>query len=225
MIDLSAPNRTSKPPILARQIRPTHREQFILDLHDEIFIDNFAGGGGASTGYYLATGRHVDVAINHNAEALGMHAFNHPQTVHLQEDVWGVDIKKVVGNRRIGGAWFSPDCKDHSKAKGGKPRSKKIRGLAWVAVKWAGVLPAHQRPRVIYLENVEEFQQWGPLVAIRDKATGRVVCHDTACACGWRTFGVVNRCGECDSTKVENSLSNGLAPNPSPSLAVRIRLF
>jgi DNA (cytosine-5)-methyltransferase 1 len=127
---------------------------------DELIVDNFAGGGGASTGIETALGRPIDIAINHDPEALAMHAVNHPYTLHLCENVWKVDILKVVAGRKVGLAWFSPDCKHFSKAKGGKPVEKKIRGLAWVALKWAGLV----KPRVIMLENVEEFQTWGPLV-------------------------------------------------------------
>ncbi len=127
---------------------------------DEIVVDNFAGGGGASTGIEAAIGRPIDIAINHDPQAIAMHVANHPHTRHLCENVWKVDIKAVVAGRRVGLAWFSPDCKHFSKAKGGKPVSKKIRGLAWVALKWAGLV----KPRVIILENVEEFQTWGPLV-------------------------------------------------------------
>jgi DNA (cytosine-5)-methyltransferase 1 len=126
----------------------------------EIIVDNFAGGGGASTGIEAALGRPIDIAINHDPEALAMHAINHPATLHLCESVWRVDIKKVVDRRKVGLAWFSPDCKHFSKAKGGKPVEKRIRGLAWVALRWAGLV----KPRVIMLENVEEFQTWGPLV-------------------------------------------------------------
>lgn len=126
----------------------------------ELVIDNFAGGGGASTGIEAAIGRPVDIAINHDPEAIAMHAANHPETRHLCENVWKVDIGKVVDGRPVGLCWFSPDCKHFSKAKGGKPVEKKIRGLAWVALKWAGVA----KPRIIVLENVEEFQEWGPLV-------------------------------------------------------------
>jgi DNA (cytosine-5)-methyltransferase 1 len=133
--------------------------QFSLDLNNELIVDNFAGGGGASTGIELALGRNVDIAINHDKEAVALHAANHPQTKHFCEDVFKIDPRKVTGDRPIGLAWFSPDCKHFSKAKGGKPRSKKIRGLAWIVVKWAAI----KRPRVIILENVEEFQQWGPL--------------------------------------------------------------
>lgn len=130
-----------------------------LDFGAELLIDNFAGGGGASEGIEQAFGRPVDIAINHNGEALAMHAANHPFTAHYQEDVYGVHPGFVTGNRPIGLAWFSPDCKHHSKAKGGKPREKKIRGLAWVTLKWG----AFQMPRCIGLENVEEFLDWGPL--------------------------------------------------------------
>lgn len=127
---------------------------------EELIVDNFAGGGGASVGIEKALNRPVDIAINHDPEAIKMHKTNHPHTQHLCEDVWAVDIKAVVAGRRVGLAWFSPDCKHFSKAKGGKPVEKKIRGLAWVALKWAGLV----RPRVICLENVEEFKDWGPIV-------------------------------------------------------------
>lgn len=130
-----------------------------LDLGHELIIDNFAGGGGASEGIEQAFGRPVDIAINHDGEALAMHAANHPATAHYREDVFAVHPGFVTHNRPIGLAWFSPDCKHHSKAKGGKPREKKIRGLAWVTLKWC----AFQKPRAIGLENVEEFMDWGPL--------------------------------------------------------------
>ncbi len=125
----------------------------------EIIVDSFAGGGGASTGIEMALGRSPDIAINHDATALAMHEVNHPQTLHLTEDVWNVDPLSATGGRPVGLAWFSPDCKHFSKAKGGKPVDKNIRGLAWVVVHWANVVA----PRVIILENVEEFQTWGPL--------------------------------------------------------------
>lgn len=125
----------------------------------KLIIDNFAGGGGASCGIELATGRKVDIAINHDPAAILMHKTNHPNTIHYQEDVWTVDIRKVTNGQRVALAWFSPDCKHFSKAKGGKPVNNNIRGLAWVAVKWAGTV----KPDVIILENVEEFQTWGPL--------------------------------------------------------------
>lgn len=128
-------------------------------MNTELIIDNFAGGGGTSTGIEMALGRSPDIAINHDLEAVAMHRANHPQTRHFCEDVWDVDPMEATGGEPVGLAWFSPDCKHFSKAKGGKPVSKKIRGLAWVAVRWA----AKVRPRVIILENVEEFKTWGPL--------------------------------------------------------------
>lgn len=125
----------------------------------EIIVDNFAGGGGASTGIEMAIGRSVDIAINHDPAAIAMHKANHPDTEHYCESVWEVDPVKAVRGRTVALAWFSPDCKHFSKAKGGKPVDKNIRGLAWVAVKWAKQV----KPRVIMLENVEEFKTWGPL--------------------------------------------------------------
>ena len=125
-----------------------------------MIIDNFAGGGGASTGIEMALGRSPDVAINHDAEALCMHEANHPETIHLCESVWDVGIEETIGGRRMALGWFSPDCTHFSKAKGGKPVKKSIRGLAWIILKWAGIA----KPDVIVLENVEEFQDWGPLV-------------------------------------------------------------
>lgn len=128
-------------------------------INGELIVDNFAGGGGASTGIELATGYSVDIAINHDPEAIRMHKANHPNTKHYCEDVWQVDPVKACNGHPVGLAWFSPDCKHFSKAKGGKPKDKFIRGLAWVACRWAGLV----RPRVIMLENVEEFKTWGPL--------------------------------------------------------------
>lgn len=128
-------------------------------INGELTIDNFAGGGGASTGIELATGYSVDIAINHDPEAIKMHKANHPNTKHYCENVWAVDPVKACNGHPVGLAWFSPDCKHFSKAKGGKPKDKNIRGLAWVACRWAGLV----RPRVIMLENVEEFKTWGPL--------------------------------------------------------------
>ena len=130
-----------------------------INLLDEIIVDNFAGGGGASTGIELATGRVVDIAINHDPDAILMHRTNHPHTMHYQASVWDVDPVEVCRGRPVGLAWFSPDCKHFSKAKGGKPVDKNIRGLAWIVLRWAGTV----RPRVIILENVEEFQTWGPV--------------------------------------------------------------
>lgn len=128
-------------------------------INGELLVDNFAGGGGASTGIELATGYSVDIAINHDPEAIKMHKANHPNTKHYCENVWAVDPVKACKGHPVALAWFSPDCKHFSKAKGGKPKDKNIRGLAWVACRWAGLV----RPRVIMLENVEEFKTWGPL--------------------------------------------------------------
>lgn len=125
----------------------------------ELFVDNFAGGGGASTGIEMAIGRSVDIAINHDRDAIAMHKANHPNTKHFCEDVWAVDPKSACEGKSVALAWFSPDCTHFSRAKGGKPVDKNIRGLAWVTIRWAhGV-----RPRVIMLENVPEIQTWGPL--------------------------------------------------------------
>lgn len=137
------------------------RAGFLLKkmIHGELIVDNFAGGGGASTGIEMATGYSVDIAINHDPEAIKMHKANHPNTEHYCENVWAVDPVKACNGHPVGLAWFSPDCKHFSKAKGGKPKDKNIRGLAWVALRWAGLV----RPRVIMLENVEEFKTWGPL--------------------------------------------------------------
>lgn len=130
-----------------------------IDFFEEMIIDNFAGGGGASTGIEFATGRAVDAAINHDPDAILMHRTNHPQTRHYCESVWDVDPWEVTRGRSVGLAWFSPDCKHFSKAKGSKPVDRNIRGLAWIVLKWAGTV----KPRVIILENVEEFQTWGPV--------------------------------------------------------------
>jgi len=136
----------------------------------ELVVDNFAGGGGASTGIERAIGRPVDIAINHNPIALAMHETNHPHTRHYCESVWDVDPRKVCKGQPVGLAWFSPDCTHHSKARGGKPVSPRVRGLAWVVMRWVGTV----RPRVIMLENVEEFVSWGPVV--RDGKGGWKPC-------------------------------------------------
>ena len=125
-----------------------------------LIVDGFAGGGGASLGIERALGRAVDIAVNHCRQAIAMHQANHPTTTHLIENMFAVDPSSVTGGRPVDLAWFSPDCTHHSKAKGGKPRRKHIRGLAWVVVRWARAA----RPRVIVVENVEEFRDWGPLV-------------------------------------------------------------
>jgi DNA (cytosine-5)-methyltransferase 1 len=126
----------------------------------ELVVDNFAGGGGASTGMELGLNRHVDIAINHDKDAIDMHRLNHPESKHYCESVWDVDPIEACNNRPVGLAWFSPDCKHFSKAKGSTPVNKNIRGLAWVAVRWAALVPV----RMIMLENVEEFLTWGPVV-------------------------------------------------------------
>lgn len=130
-----------------------------IDILDEIIVDNFAGGGGASTGIELAAGRPVAIAINHDPAAILLHQTNHPYTEHLQASVWDVDPVEVCKGRPVGLAWFSPDCRHFSKAKGSALVDRKIRGLAWIVLRWAALV----RPRVIMLENVEEFQTWGPV--------------------------------------------------------------
>jgi DNA (cytosine-5)-methyltransferase 1 len=137
---------------------------------NELIIDSFAGGGGASTGIEQALGRSPDVAINHNPAAITMHEANHPKTRHYAEDVFKVSPSVVTRGKPVGLLWASPDCKHFSRAKGSKPVSKNIRGLAWVVVKWA----VECSPRVIILENVREFQDWGPLLP------------RWACSCGWK---------------------------------------
>ncbi|WP_159282918.1 DNA cytosine methyltransferase [Rahnella variigena] len=130
----------------------------------EIIVDNFAGGGGASTGIEMATGRSVDIAINHDENAIAMHSTNHPETLHYCESVFDVDPVAATAGRSVGLAWFSPDCRHFSKAKGSKPVKKEIRGLAWIVIRWA----LAKRPRVMMLENVEEFKTWGPLLTAED---------------------------------------------------------
>lgn len=128
-------------------------------MDDGLIIDLFAGGGGASVGIEMALGREVDIAINHDPQAILMHKTNHPNTLHLTEDVFKVDLKKIVGDRHVALMWASPDCTSHSKAKGGQPRSKGLRILPWAVFKHARLI----KPDVIVMENVEEIQQWGPL--------------------------------------------------------------
>lgn len=146
--------------------------QIPLDM--ELIVDNFAGGGGASAGIEMALRRPVNIAINHDQDAIGMHTINHPLTKHYCENVWDVDPKKATGGRRVMLGWFSPDCKHHSKARGQKPVEKNIRGLAWIVLKWAGKTDM----TTIFLENVEEFQDWSPLIAKRCPNTGRVLKKD-----------------------------------------------
>ncbi|HCQ6941760.1 TPA: DNA cytosine methyltransferase [Enterobacter hormaechei] len=130
----------------------------------EIIVDNFAGGGGASTGIEMAIGRSVDIAINHDPNAVAMHTTNHPDTLHYCESVFDVNPQLATAGRPVGLAWFSPDCRHFSKAKGSKPVEKEIRGLAWIVIRWALAV----RPRVMMLENVEEFKTWGPLIVSAD---------------------------------------------------------
>lgn len=141
--------------------------QYDLNFMNDLIVDNFAGGGGASIGIELGTNRFVDIAINHDKTALEVHELNHPHAGHYPSDVFEIDPDSVCGGRKVGLAWFSPDCRHHSKAKGGKPVKRNIRGLAWVARKWARSKTA--RPRLICLENVEEFLDWGPLIPAVDK--------------------------------------------------------
>lgn len=152
--------------------------QLSLDVHDELITDGFCGAGGASEGIYLALGRHVDIAINHNETAISLHAANHPSAIHLKEHIFDVDPIAATKGRRVGLAWWSPDCRHFSRAKGGKPLSKGIRSLAWVIVKWAGKVA----PRLIAIENVPELQKWGGLIAKRDPITGRVLRKDGSVA-------------------------------------------
>lgn len=161
----------------------------------ELIIDSFAGGGGASLGIAWATGRAPDIAINHDASAITMHEANHPSTLHVLEDVWKTDLKKLVKRRKVGLLWLSPDCKHFSRAKGSKPVEKQIRSLAWIACKWANEV----RPRIIVLENVREFRSWGPLVP-------RLKCSE----CEWKgTKGqailmrVNSRCPSCNSKRLK----------------------
>ena len=150
--------------------------QFILALSAKLIIDLFAGGGGASTGIEQALGRHVDVAINHDADAIGMHEVNHPQTRHYREDIRKVDPLSVTRGELVGLLHASPDCTYHSQALGGQPRSQEIRSLAWMVHRWAG----KTRPDVITLENVEQMLQWSPLIAKRCPVNGRVITLDKA---------------------------------------------
>ena len=148
--------------------------QFILPLADELIVDLFAGGGGMSVAIEQALGRHADIAVNHNDDALSMHRANHPQTRHFIADVFEVDPRGATQGRPVGHLHLSPDCTHFSQAKGGQPRNAKIRGLSWVANRWAGQV----RPRCISLENVKQLTKWGPLIAKRDAATGRVIRLD-----------------------------------------------
>ena len=139
-----------------------------------LVADNFAGGGGASTGISQAIGKSPDIAVNHNAEALMMHEENHPDTIHYNESVWDIHIPEATAGIPVLFGWFSPDCTHFSVAKGGAPVKKEIRGLAWIIKKWAG----QGDMAVFFMENVPEFVTWGPLIAKRCKDTGRVVTLD-----------------------------------------------
>lgn len=152
--------------------------QLILDIQPKMIVDLFAGGGGMSVAFETAWGRSPDIAINHSDDALSMHRINHPQTRHFIADVFEVCPRGATQGRPVGWLHLSPDCTHHSQAAGGQPRSKKIRGLAWVGYRWAGQV----MPDVISLENVKQILQWGPLVAKRDKATGRVLKLDKTVA-------------------------------------------
>jgi DNA (cytosine-5)-methyltransferase 1 len=170
-----------------------------------IFVDSFAGGGGASLGITWATGRSPDVAINHDPLAIVMHAANHPDTKHFTEDVWKLKSKEITGGRKVAGFWASPDCTHFSRAKGGRPVKKEIRSLAWFVVRFA----AEAKPDVIFLENVREFADWGPIVpALR------------CAACRWRgTEGQVkiaatrHRCPRCNSLRLKET--EELIPDPA----------
>lgn len=149
-------------------------KQLLLDVHDKLIVDLFAGGGGMSVAFENAFGRSPDIAINHNDDALSMHRANHPLTRHFIADVYEVCPHGATQGRPVGWLHLSPDCTHHSQASGGQPRSKKIRGLSWVGYRWAGQVT----PDVISLENVKQILKWGPLVAKRDKATGLVIKLD-----------------------------------------------
>lgn len=156
-----------------------------LCLDDGIITDNFAGLGGVSEGFRRALGRSPTHAINHNAEALAAHEVNHPDTQHHVADVWDIDPTELCRGHEVSAAWFSPDCKDHSSAKGGKPIDKRIRALAWVTIRWARAV----KPRIIFLENVPEFAEWGPVhrthsddcVPYQDEDDGSLVCSMERC--------------------------------------------
>jgi DNA (cytosine-5)-methyltransferase 1 len=174
-----------------------HGEGASIVKGSELIIDSFAGGGGASLGIEKALGRSPDVAINHDAAAITMHTANHPDTKHYTEDVWKVSPRSVTRGRRVGLLWASPDCKHFSRAKGGKPVQKSIRSLAWVVVKWA----VEAKPRVIILENVREFEDWGPLLPMWQ-------CQ----GCEWKgTEGQAvlarkkRRCPRCDSANLRET--------------------
>jgi DNA (cytosine-5)-methyltransferase 1 len=158
--------------------------QNILPIARELIVDLFAGGGGWSTGFEMATGQHPHIAINHDSDAISMHQANHPQTRHYKADVFEVCPRQAVGNMPVGWLHLSPDCTHHSQAKGGQPRNRKIRALAWVGIRWVGQV----RPRILSLENVKQMLNWGPLIAKRCPKTNRVLRLDgTVAPKGQRT--------------------------------------
>lgn len=169
LIDANGPNSS-----YVRAQMSKDMDDLALAGDDEIIVDIFCGGGGAATGLEMGLGRNVSVGINHNAAALSMHAANHPFAEHYQQDIREVDPIEACGGKKVGWLHASPDCTHHSQASGGQPRKKEIRDLSWVVIRWAGKV----KPRVISLENVKQIQKWGPLIAKRDKLTGRVVKLD-----------------------------------------------
>ncbi len=152
--------------------------QLVFDLHEKLIVDLFAGGGGMSVAMETAWGRSPDIAINHSSDALSLHRLNHPQTRHFVADVFEVCPRGATQGRPVGWLHLSPDCTHHSQARGGQPRNGKIRALSWVGYRWAGQV----LPDVISLENVKQFQKWGPLIAKRHNATGRVLKLDGSVA-------------------------------------------
>ncbi|WP_372557528.1 DNA cytosine methyltransferase [Acinetobacter pittii] len=180
------------------------KTQFALNFSEKIIVDFFAGGGGASTGLEMGLNRPVYVAVNHNPKAVAMHAANHPHTIHYVQDVFAVDPVEICDGYQVG--WFhaSPDCTHHSQAAGGQPRKKEIRDLSWVVIKFAG----KTKPDVITLENVKQILNWGPLIAKRDKATGRVITLDKVEVKGK----LVNRVAEPGERVPRNN--QFLIPNP-----------
>ena len=184
------------------------RKMYQDNFFNELIIDNFAGGGGASVGIELATGRPVDIAVNHDADAIAMHSVNHPYTMHYQEDVFAIKPEDVTCGRPVGIAWFSPDCKHFSRAKGNKPVEHKIRGLSWVILKWGMSSVA---PRCIFMENVEEIQTWGPLIYVE----GKEISEMERMPGSWRPDPA--RSGETFKAFV-GMLSDGVSPD-CPALA------
>ena len=180
--------------------------QYQLNYANDLRIDLFAGGGGASTGTEMATGKPVDIAVNHNENAISMHRVNHPYTQHFTCDVYEVKPHQVTGGRRVAHLHASPDCTHHSQAAGGQPRSTASRSLSWVIAMWAG----QAAPAMITMENVKQIRNWGPLVAKRCKATGRVVTLERI-TCP-RTNKTINRVAEPgERVPVQNQF---LIPDP-----------